>query len=115
VAGRYDFTIVSGTDLGLTLTWFAVSGSPVDLTGWSGHMQIRAWPIASLLADMTTGGGQIVLGGTAGTIALSLPAATTTLFPAGVAKYDLKLTNTTSSTSVLLYGNAIIRAAVTLP
>lgn len=115
MAGRYDFAVTQGEDFARSLLWLDEDGNPVGLTGWSAHMSVRAWPIASLLADLSTSGGQIVLGGTAGTIALTIPAATTALFPAGVAKYDLMVTNTTPATSCLLKGNVIVGQAVTLP
>jgi len=113
VAGRHDFDLVAGTDFAVSLEWLGSDGIPIDLTGWSANCQVRNWPGGDLLADMSTAGGQITLGGTAGTITLSLPAADTAGIPAGVAKYDLLMTNLTPATSCLLFGDVIVRAAVT--
>jgi hypothetical protein len=113
VAGRYDFTIVSNTDFSRVLQWFDSNGDPVAMPGWSAHLQVRAWPVASLLADISTASGGIVLDPSDGTIALSLAAAVTDTLPAGVAKYDLFITNLTPATSCLLYGDVIVRQGVT--
>lgn len=113
MAGRYDFTIVTNTDLSRVLTWFDENGDPVAMPGWSAHLQIRGWPVAALLADMSTASGGVTLDPADGTIALSLAAAVTATLPAGVAKYDLLVTNLTPATSCLLYGDVIVRAGVT--
>jgi hypothetical protein len=113
VAGRYDFTIVTNTDFSRTLTWNDENGNPVNLTGWSAHMQIRSWPTPSLLADISTTAGTIGLGGGAGTITLRIAASVTSVIPAGVAKYDLFVTNVSSLTSCLLYGDVIVQRGVT--
>jgi hypothetical protein len=113
VAGRHDFTIVTNTDFSRTLTWNDENGNPINLTGWSAHMQIRSWPAPSLLADISTTAGTIILGGSAGTIALTIAAAVTATIRPGVAKYDLFLTNLTPATSCLLYGDVIVQRGVT--
>lgn len=113
MAGRYDFTIVTNTDFSRTLTWNDENGNPVNLSGWSAHMQVRSWPTPSLLADISTTAGTIGLGGSAGTITLLIAAPVTATIPSGVAKYDLFLTNLTPATSCLLYGDVIVRRGVT--
>lgn len=113
MAGRYDFTIVTNTDFSRVLTWSDASGDPVAMPGWSAHLQVRGWPVATLLANLSTAAGGIVLDPANGTIALSLAAAVTATIPAGVAKYDLFVTNLTPATACLLYGNVIVRTAVT--
>ena len=40
-AGKYNFTIEQGTTVNLELAYKDVSGSAIDLTGYSGRMQIR--------------------------------------------------------------------------
>jgi hypothetical protein len=114
VAGRYDFAIITGTTFGRSLLWKNSSGNPVDLSGFSARLQVRgdADP-APLYADLSSETGGIVLGGTDGTIALSISSADTAAFPAGLAKYDLFVTNLASFTSCLLFGTVTIRAGVT--
>jgi hypothetical protein len=113
MAGRYDFTIVTNTDFSRTLTWNDANGNPVNLSGWSAHMQVRSWPTPSLLADISTTAGTIGLGGSAGTITLHIAASVTAAIAAGVAKYDLFMTNLTPATSCLLYGDVIVQRGVT--
>ena len=112
MAGRHDFTIITGTDFAPSLTWLDSSGQPVNLTGWSAHMKVRGWPTSVLLADISTTAGTIGLGGSAGTITLRIAASVTSVIPAGVAKYDLFMTNTTPATSCLLYGDVIVQRGV---
>jgi hypothetical protein len=114
VPGRYDFAIVTGTDFSRNLLWRTIEGGPIDLTNWSARMQIRAASDpAPLYADLSSTGTGIVLGGAAGTIVISISAADTAAFPAGVAKYDLFMTDPASATSCLVFGNVTIRAGVT--
>ena len=40
-AGRYSFTIEQGSTLNLELQYKDASGNPIDLTYYSGKMQIR--------------------------------------------------------------------------
>lgn len=67
---------------------------PVDLTGASALMHVRAKPDSpDILLTLSTANGRILLGGTAGTIALLMTDEDTALitgWKAGV--YDLKLT-----------------------
>ena len=40
-AGKYNFTIEQGTTIRLELQYKDSNGNPIDLTGYSGRMQIR--------------------------------------------------------------------------
>lgn len=63
---------------------------PINLTGYGARMQIRGAD-GSLIADLSTQNGKIVLGGATGTIELILSAAETALMTFATALYDLKL------------------------
>lgn len=63
---------------------------PINLTGYGARLQIRAAD-GSLIADLSTQNGKIILGGAAGTIELVLTAAETTVMTFATALYDLKL------------------------
>lgn len=112
MAGVYNFTIEQGTDFARTLTWSTGSpASPVNLTGYSAAMQIRtssAEPIVSL-----TNGSGITLGGSAGTIAIEIPSATTSTFNFNTARYDLKLVDGSGKPTRLLEGQVSLDAEVT--
>lgn len=60
-------------------TWLA-GGQPVDLTGFTARMQVRAdVDSPDVLLNLTTENGGIILGGTAGTIDLWVGATETSL------------------------------------
>ncbi|MDA8319686.1 MAG: hypothetical protein M0030_07750 [Actinomycetota bacterium] len=110
--GSWDFTVVQGATFDQTLTW-KYNGSPVDLTGWSAHMQIRSVPGGLLYSDLTVTGGQITLGGTLGTIRLVLDAAVTAAFTWDSGYYDLMLTSPSGAVTCLLSGRFVLQAAIT--
>lgn len=113
MAGRYDIEATPGTTLARVLTWLDTSRNPVDLSGFGARMQVRAISDGTLYADLSTSAGGIVLGGTDGTIALTISGDDTTAFPPGVAKYDLFVTNAAGNTSRLLHGNFTVHEGVT--
>lgn len=112
VPGSWDFAVVQGATFDQTLTW-KYNGSPVDLTGWSAHMQIRSAPGGQLYSDLTDTGGEISLGGTAGTIRLVLAAAVTAAFTWDSGYYDLMLTSPAGAVTYLLAGSFTVQAAIT--
>lgn len=79
--GAYDLTIFCGTTLDADAMRFTfkVGGQPVDLSTMQARAQARLVVGGSetVLFDLTTENGGIVLGGTAGTIALIMPAEAT--------------------------------------
>jgi hypothetical protein len=115
VSGFWSFTVVTGTDFNVVLTWQDATGSPINLTGYSAKMEIRDWPGGVLHSTLSTGNGQIVLGGSAGTIQLLIPAAQTSAFTWSMpAWYDLMMTTAAPATSCLLYGRVTLQYAVTV-
>jgi hypothetical protein len=104
-----------GSDWSATLT-IMQNGTPLDLTGYSAHMQIRSQPGGTVYADLSNASGGITLGGTAGTVYLRLTNAQTAALPAapGAAPvYDLKLTDPNGLVSFVLDGSITVRAQVT--
>lgn len=92
LAGIYNITCEQGATFERVFTFYAQDGTtPFDLNGYSARMQIRRDVNAvTTLLDLTTENGRIALGGTEGTIALTLtPAETATLTDDGV--YDLEI------------------------
>lgn len=52
------------------------AGAAIDLSAYTARMQVRAtYASSAVLLDCSTANGKIVLGGAAGTIALTIPAA----------------------------------------
>jgi hypothetical protein len=112
MSGTYTFCIRPGTDWTQTLTWTS-GGTPVDLTGWSAHMQIRSDPGGELYADISTAAGGITLGGDAGTITLTIANAVTGAWTWDNAYYDLLMTDTSGNISCLLSGQVIANPGIT--
>jgi hypothetical protein len=100
-----------GETFSRTVTW-SVNGAPVDLTGYTDAMQVRAsYSSATAIISLTNGSG-ITLGGAAGTIQLSISAVTTAALTAGTYVYDLELTYAGTVTR-LLEGQFVVTPEVT--
>lgn len=104
-AGKYNFTIEQGTTVKLELAYKDASGSAIDLTGYSGRMQIRPdyadntktsyiYLSSSLAADGT---GLNFSGSTgtttpaSGTIGLFISAVSSSALNFETAYYDIEL------------------------
>lgn len=123
-------TIWAGQTFQDVLTLQNPSGAPIDLTGYSAQMQAR-WDVQQPdppFINWTSTGGQIVLGGTAGTITFAVPAATTaaltnpTTLPVPypindtlVWVYDMVLTSAGGVAERVIQGALVIYPAVTRP
>lgn len=104
MAARKNFTVDQGTAFDVVMTWRA-GGALVNLTNYHAKMQIRPAPgNATLINELSTTNGKIALGGSAGTITLSIPYTETALFKEGGAVYDLILTPPNGKPFKLLYG-----------
>jgi hypothetical protein len=87
------------------------SSGPVDLTGYTAALQIRAYPLSStILYDATP---NIVLGTTDGTITLTIPASSTAIFTWWQGVYDLILTDSSGVATRLLEGSVTVKPGVT--
>lgn len=85
--------------------------TPVDLTGYTAQMQIRAYPLSStVLFDASA---DLVLGGTAGTITLTITPAQTAGFTWWQGVYDLILTAPGGAVTRLLEGTVNVSPGVT--
>jgi len=94
LAGRYDIIADQGSTLNRALIYVDSANVPVDLTGYDAAMQVREnYGSTALVLSLSTDGTapEITLGGTAGTIDVSVPASVMAAIPAGVYVYDLEL------------------------
>lgn len=118
MTGTYNICVNQGCDWSMTLTWTA--GSPLtvqNLTNWTAHMQVRpgfASDTEAVLLDLSSGAGSIVLGGTAGTIQISIANATSSALNFTQAVYDLKMTNPSGLVTRLLQGQFMVSPEVTV-
>jgi len=86
-AAKYDLIIEEGAKFELDITWTDNSGTAIDLTGLSARLRMkRNKTDATTLAEWTSDAGDITIGGSAGTIAVSIGADIT----AGLDWYDFK-------------------------
>lgn len=112
-AGTYHILTDGGATFSRQLTWKDETGTPVNLTSYTARMQLRtAVQNDSMVLELSTSNGRISLGGSAGTIDLTITAADmTTLVPTKYV-YDLELINGTVVTR-LVQGTFTVRPEVT--
>jgi hypothetical protein len=111
--GSLDFLIPKGSTFSRTLTW-KVSGSPVNLTNYTARMQARTSAVSgTAVLDMTTANSKITLGGTAGTITLSLSATETAAITQTSLAYDLELVSAGGVVTRLVEGQIVLTPEVT--
>jgi hypothetical protein len=114
MAGRYNIVIEQGATFDRLITWKDAAGSPIDLTGYSARMQLRASHTAqAVLIELTTGNGRIALGGVAGTVRLTIAAADTAALASGMCVYDLELVSGGGVVTRLLEGSCQVSPEVT--
>ena len=116
----YDLCIEQGATFTRVFTWStlpatgAPAGSeptPVNLTGYTAKMQIRAFALSTtVLFDASS---DIILGGSAGTISLAIPASVTEGFTWWSGVYDLLLTDPSGNVTRLLSGSVSVSPGVT--
>lgn len=83
---------------------------PVDLTGYTPTLEIRAYPLApTILYDASS---NITLGGPTGIITINIPAATTGSFTWWSGVYDLLLTNLAGTVYRFAQGNVTVSPGV---
>lgn len=113
LGNRYDLEIKQGATLSLTATYKDSTGTAVNLTNYTARLQVRAtYDSSATILSLTSAAG-ITLGGAAGTIAISVSAATTAALTApfsGV--YDLELVSGGGEVTRLLEGTATVSPEV---
>lgn len=115
-AGPVQFEIPCYSSWSVTMTWYTDSTktATVDLSNYTAAMDVRRKQSdsAALLA-LATGGSGIVLGGTGGTITVSLTDVQTASVTPGFAVWDLELINSGGSNLRLVEGTAEFTPSVT--
>lgn len=92
MAGTYNIETFQGDTFSLSLVWRDENRDLIDLTGYTAAMQVRETVDATdYLLELTTENGGITLGGTAGTIELTVSADDMEAIEAGSYKYDLEM------------------------
>ena len=112
-AATHDITIEQGTTYEKTFTWKDSDGVAIDITGYSARMQIRTRKSASSTLLSITDADYITLGDSAGTIAISIPAATTAALDFRSGVYDLELVSPGGTVYRLVEGTVELSKEVT--
>ena len=112
-AGRYSFTIEQGSTLDFNVQYLDSNSTPVDLTDYSGRMQIRPTAgssdvIATLSSSRDTDGIGLNFSGsngstppTSGSIGVFISAASSSAFSFNEAVYDLEIYSGSIVTRIL--------------
>ena len=112
-AGRYSFTIEQGSTLDFNVQYLDSNSTPVDLTDYSGKMQIRPSAgssdvIATLSSSRDTDGTGLNFSGsngstppTSGSIGVFISAASSSAFSFNEAVYDLEIYSGSIVTRIL--------------
>ena len=112
--GDYDFTIYQGATFARVITWKDEADALIDLTGYTARMHVRESVDAdTAFITLTTENGGITLGGAAGSITLSISAATTAALTQTSGIYDLEMISGGGVVTRLLQGAVIISKEVT--
>lgn len=108
---RFDLSVQQGASVAVKFEWLDVAGSPRDLTGYSADMHIRKHPgDADPLIDL----GASLTVAAAGTITLSVAAATTAAWSFTRAVYDLTMTDGSGAVTRIVEGWVDLGRAVTV-
>lgn len=111
---EYDLKIYQGQTFSLSFIWKDELGTPIDLTGYTARMHIRAAvKAATTLIELTSENGHISIGPAPGQVKLEIPAAVSTpiVVPSGV--YDLELESPSGFVRRLLMGKVTFVPEVT--
>ena len=125
-AGKYHLIIEQGATLNLEIQYKDSAGTAVNLTGYSGKMQIRSdyadnspttyITVSSSLATDGTGlnfsGSNGTTPPTSGSIGIYISAASSSVFTFDTARYDLEITSGSVVTR-LLQGDVKLQKEVT--
>ena len=103
--------IDQNADFNLAVTWKDSTGTPVNLTGYTASFTISAGTNRPSLVTVTSGAG-ITLGGSAGTIAVAIPYATTNTLGEGSFWGELRLVSGGGIATSLLKGPLASRGKV---
>jgi hypothetical protein len=109
--GTYNITAYQGATYKLDLVW-SIGTAAVDLTNYTAEMQVRESVASSSAVLSLSTDSEITLGGTAGTINVTVDAEEMQATPAGTFIYDLEL-NSGGEVTRLIQGNFVIQPEVT--
>lgn len=122
-----NFSVRKGSTLARSITWYDVpvyldpletevdptASVRKDLTGWKARMQVRDKRTNTLVYELTTENGGLILGGASGTIAFYLSDGLTDYPEFDKCKYDLEMIDTGGMVIPLVAGSFTLPNQVT--
>ncbi len=115
-----DLFIEQGATFVLSFTWYhedelepGEPGEPYDLTGAHARMQIRKKRTEPVLIEADDTNGKIALGGTAGTVVVTLADEDTDLLDLKSAAYDLEIEFADGRVTRLMQGKVTVSPNIT--
>jgi hypothetical protein len=114
-AGIYNIVADQGATLSRTITWKDSAKKAINITGYTARMHVRATvESASTILELTTANSRITLGGSSGTVTMTVSASDMAAIPEGKYVYDLEIVApVTGVVNRLIQGNFVVRPEVT--
>jgi len=110
----YNITTTQGDTFSRILTYTNNAKVPHNLTGYTAKMQVRTSTDSdTVVLELSTTNGYIVLGGTAGTITLTVPSGVMSVINSGLYVYDLEIVSGAGVRTTIVNGNFNLKAQVT--
>lgn len=111
--GRYNIKFYRGTTLDILMN-YTIDGVPVNLTGYTAMMDVRPTPESvTLITQLTTENGGIVLNEVTGQIEIFISADDTGELPLGQFQYDMNITSDSGYVTKLIMGAFVVLDPVT--
>lgn len=108
-----ELVCLQGATFVREVVWQESDGTPINLTGRGGRMQVRATVDAEeVLVELTHENGRLSLQDETGVIEMHIDAATTAALPAGRHRYDLEIL-TGETVDRILQGAFVVDPEVT--
>lgn len=113
-ARRLDLYIHQGATYNHTWVYLDEAGAPINITGYTARLQIRATQAATtFLYEATTANGAITISGALGEVRLKIPAATLSAWTWTTGVYDLELEGLLLETDKLSWGRVRVKPEIT--
>lgn len=113
IPGKYNMVCPQGSTFNQEMT-YSINAVNVNLTGYTARMQVRdKHTSTSAVISLTTENSRITLGGSAGTITMSISAADTALLTPKTYVYDLELISGGGEVTRIIEGKFVVTPEVT--
>ena len=110
---RYNIKFYRGTTLDIVMTYL-INNVPVDLADYTATMDVRPAPNSATLIDqLTTENGKLILNQVTGEVEILLTAEQTGDLPLGQFQYDLNITSPSGTVTKLIQGAFVVLDPVT--